>query len=567
MVNFELINLINNKILNKDLRLSLLFALLMIVTASVLEVVSIGAFLPFIEILLSGKEGLLNYKFISGNTFLNEALYQTSEKNIVIYGIIFFASIVVFKNIVVFYFHYYREHIHYKLQTFLINKLFKNIIVKNFDDFYKKNTAIYYNLLVRESGQTSHSINIFLQLFNELIVLIFVIGLLLLIQPFVTIILILIFFILSWPVYYFTKEKIKKMSSERISRDQNMIKNVNEAIMLFKYLKVNFLERFFLNLFDNNNIKSYNLQKKMSVLQFFPRYYLEAITIIIFSATIILINLDQNSLKDILPLIAVFSFAGLRLLPLIKSLVMGLQEIKRGSPSIRSVCEELTNENDFQSSFNNKKFEFIKVKNLNFNYSKSSNLIKNFNLEIKAGDKILINGPSGSGKTSLIDVLIGIKKQNSGTISIDEKNLSQSLFKELKISYIPQDSYLIDDTIKNNITFPVPNLDIQNYNKIINIVGLSDLIANYPSRDNTHIGERGYKISGGQKQRIIIARSLIIKPEILILDEATNALDINSEDLIIKNIINTYKDLTVMIISHRNLDHDLFNKTINLGGK
>ena len=79
--------------------------------------------------------------------------------------------------------------------------------------------------------------------------------------------------------------------------------------------------------------------------------------------------------------------------------------------------------------------------------------------------------------------------------------------------------------------------------------------------------ERGYKISGGQKQRIIIARSLIIKPEILILDEATNALDINSEDLIIKNIINTYKNLTVMIISHRNLDHDLFNKTINLGGK
>ena len=114
----------------------------------------------------------------------------------------------------------------------------------------------------------------------------------------------------------------------------------------------------------------------MSVLQFFPRYYLEAITIIIFSATIILINLDQNSLKDILPLIAVFSFAGLRLLPLIKSLVMGLQEIKRGSPSIRSVCEELTNENDFQSSFNNKKFEFIKVKNLNFNYSKSSILLK-----------------------------------------------------------------------------------------------------------------------------------------------------------------------------------------------
>ena len=104
----------------------------------------------------------------------------------------------------------------------------------------------------------------------------------------------------------------------------------------------------------------------------------------------------------------------------------------------------------------------------------------------------------------MIDVLIGIKKQNSGTISIDEKNLSQSLFKELKISYIPQDSYLIDDTIKNNITFPVPNLDIQNYNKIINIVGLSDLIANYPSRDNTHIGEKVIKFLVVKNKEIII---------------------------------------------------------------
>jgi len=178
MPNFELISLINNKILNKDLRFNLLIVLLMIITASILEVVSIGAFLPFIEILLSGKEGLLSYKIINENTYLSNILNLTSEKNIAIYGIVFFAGIIVFKNIVVFYFHYYREHIHYKLQTFLINKLFKNIIIKNFDEFYKKNSSIYYNLLVRESGHTSHVINVSLQLFNELIVLFFVVVLL-----------------------------------------------------------------------------------------------------------------------------------------------------------------------------------------------------------------------------------------------------------------------------------------------------------------------------------------------------------------------------------------------------
>ena len=566
MPNFELISLINNKILNKDLRFSLFIVLLMIITASILEVISIGAFLPFIEILLSGKEGLLSYKIINENTYLTNILNLTSEKNIAIYGIVFFAGIIVFKNIVVFYFHYYREHIHYKLQTFLINKLFKNIIIKNFDEFYKKNSSIYYNLLVRESGHTSHVINVSLQLFNELIVLFFVVVLLFFIEPYITLLLLSIFFLLSWPVYFFTKEKIKRMSTERISRDQNMIKNVNEAIMLFKYLKVNFLEKFFFKLFDENNVRSYNLQKKMSVLQFFPRYYLEAITIIIFSGVLIFASINRSSLVDILPIIAVFSFAGLRLLPLIKSLVMGFQEIKRGSPSIRSVCNELFETNYSQPELNNKEFNKLSIKNLNFNYSKSLDLIKDFNLEIKSGDKILLNGPSGSGKTSLVDVLVGIKKQKSGFIYIDEKKVAKSLFKELKISYIPQDSYLIDDTIKNNIIFPVERFDLNKYNKIIDVVGLKDLISNYPNKDETFIGEKGFKISGGQKQRIIIARSLIIQPKMLILDEATNALDIESENLIIKNILNFYKDMTVVIISHRKLDQTLFNKTINLGG-
>ena len=124
MPNFTLINLINKKILNSELRLNLLVALLMIVTASILEVVSIGAFLPFIEILLGGKEGLLNNKIIYENNFLSSFLKTIPESKIIIYGIILFGSIIVFKNIIVFYFHYYREHLNYKIQTNLINRLF-----------------------------------------------------------------------------------------------------------------------------------------------------------------------------------------------------------------------------------------------------------------------------------------------------------------------------------------------------------------------------------------------------------------------------------------------------------
>ena len=133
-----------------------------------------------------------------------------------------------------------------------------------------------------------------------------------------------------------------------------------------------------------------------------------------------------------MPIIAVFSFAGLRLLPLIKSFVLGLQEVKKGSPSIRTVCDELIKEKFYNVEFNDKSFKKIQVKNLSFNYSKNIKLINDFNIEIEAGDKILVKGVSGSGKTTLMDVLIGIKNYQKGNILLDEQPLNDSLFKAVR---------------------------------------------------------------------------------------------------------------------------------------
>ena len=303
----------------------------------------------------------------------------------------------------------------------------------------------------------------------------------------------------------------------------------------------------------------------MSILQTLPRYYFEAITVIVFSGILIYIRPNGDSFEDMLPLIAVFSFAGLRLLPLIKSVVMGLQEVKRGTPVVKSVCEELTSDSLTHEIIEHKNFKKVLIKDLNFQYSDKVRILNKFNFEINSGDKILVQGQSGAGKTTFIDILIGVKKQNSGSIFLDEKEINSSLYKNTPISYIPQSSYLIDDTIQNNIIFPVEKYDEKYLKEIIRIVGLNNIIHSLPEKENTFLGENGYKISGGQKQRIIIARSLILNPKILVLDEATNALDIKSEATIIKNIVSYFKDMTIFIISHRNLDEGLFNKTIKIG--
>ena len=167
MFKFELIKLINSKILNSELRINLFLVLLMIFIASILEVISIGAFLPLVEIVLGGKSGLLENEIVNNNIFLSEFLKKISEDRIIILGLVSFGFIIVFKNILVFCFHYYREFINCKLQTSLVNNLFKKIMNKDYDNFYEKNSSIYYNLLVREAGRTSHTINVFLHLISS----------------------------------------------------------------------------------------------------------------------------------------------------------------------------------------------------------------------------------------------------------------------------------------------------------------------------------------------------------------------------------------------------------------
>ena len=364
----------------------------MIFIASILEVISIGAFLPLVEIVLGGKSGLLENEIVNNNIFLSEFLKKISEDRIIILGLVSFGFIIVFKNILVFCFHYYREFINCKLQTSLVNNLFKKIMNKDYDNFYEKNSSIYYNLLVREAGRTSHTINVFLHLFNEITVLFFVIAFLLILQPVFTSTLVIIFFLVSLPIYILTKEKIKSMSSKRIIRDQNVLKNITEAFSLFKYLKVHFLENSFLKSFNSNNFESNNLQKNMSILQTLPRYYFEAITVIVFSGILIYIRPNGDSFEDMLPLIAVFSFAGLRLLPLIKSVVMGLQEVKRGTPVVKSVCEELTSDSLTHEIIEHKNFKKVLIKDLNFQYSDKVRILNKFNFEINSGDKILVQG-------------------------------------------------------------------------------------------------------------------------------------------------------------------------------
>lgn len=196
----------------------------------------------------------------------------------------------------------------------------------------------------------------------------------------------------------------------------------------------------------------------------------------------------------------------------------------------------------------------IEFKDINFRYGTRELILKNVNLKINQGEKIALVGQSGSGKTTLIKLLMNFFQNETGNIfinGIDIKDIQLESLRE-KIAYIPQDTFFFNDTIKRNLSFgSSEEIEIKEIEEIAKLAKIHDFINNLPLQYNTFLEENAMNISGGQRQRLAIARALLRKPDILILDEATSNLDSTTENAISETIQTYCKDITTIIIAHR----------------
>jgi len=196
----------------------------------------------------------------------------------------------------------------------------------------------------------------------------------------------------------------------------------------------------------------------------------------------------------------------------------------------------------------------ISYKNVNFKYDTTNDkAIKNLNLEIKGGTMTALVGHSGAGKSTVINLLPRFYDPQEGTISIDGKNISQINLNSLRknISLVSQDVILFDDTIKNNISYANPEASNDELEEACKNSAASEFIEKLPKKFDTIVGENGVRLSGGQKQRISIARAILKKSPIILLDEATSSLDADSEEIVQQAINNLTKNKTTIVIAHR----------------
>ena len=268
------------------------------------------------------------------------------------------------------------------------------------------------------------------------------------------------------------------------------------------------------------------------------------------------------STATMVPLISLLAVSAVRLIPAFGAISISLTTIRTKTPSFDFVTKEISeleNTNIVLDQRKEKEIKFFRdiyIKEVNFRYPNTNIYsIIDLNLSIKSGKKIGFVGSSGAGKSTFVNLLLGLLQPTKGKILIDDKDISENLRNwQSQIGYVSQDIYLLDDTIRNNIAFGQSSTNI-NSEYLLNAIKTAQLekfVNSLPNGEETIIGNRGIRISGGQKQRIGIARALYNKPRVLIFDEATSSLDLENERKIMDKIYQSNKELTFIIISHRN---------------
>ena len=427
------------------------------------------------------------------------------------------------------------------------------------NNFFKKNNSSLAFSAITETQHISACIGLVFVLIAEFFLLSGIFIILMIYQTKITLILSFIIGVSSFIFLIFFKKKINVFSVTRREGEEENMKQINEmfdGLLEIKSYKVTdfFMKKYLINL------KRYLENLKFSaILPSLPKLWLEFISLLLITLLLSYMLKNNFSQSMIISTVGLYVAAVFRLMPSINKIINAIQTIKYFEPVLDNLSNDfgVVNKNIIVEEKDIKKIKMnskIILSNLSYGYNESDLLIENLSLIINKNQKIGITGKSGCGKSTLVKILAGLIKPISGKFIIDEKINIEADYLNLKnISFVPQDIFIMSDSIRKNIAFGIDDTDIDDkkINYCIKKVQLDSLISSFDDGINHKLLESGKNLSGGQKQRIGIARALYYEPDIMVFDESTSSLDLINEQKILELIQEVSADKTVIFVSHR----------------
>ena len=538
-------------LLSSEQKKRLIIVLILLIFGTILEMIGIAVLLPLLSIFSGGN----NFDFIK--YFFHEKNI-TSEK-LILYLVTIIVLFYFFKFLFLVFLSWRQSGFIANLSYELTSDLFRGYLNQPYLFHIQNNTSILLRNLQAELGQFTTYVQAAVLLLLEFMTIIGIGSVLVYNQPMAAFV--AAFFLLI-VVYFFnkyTKNKIVLWGKVRQEQGEKINKHFFQGLGGIKEVKFFRKENHFYNQAQQILKTSSDISTKYLTIGQIPRYFLEFMALLGIFIIIVVMQIRGMTSKTIFPILGLYLAASFRIIPSINRVLNSLQTMKYLNPVIDVLFNEFKLINNttvpIESSVDTTFRKQIELNNICFSYPNSeTKVIDNLSIQIQKGTTIGIIGKSGSGKSTLIDILLGLHNQTSGEILVDGVNIASNIRSwQQNIGYVPQNVYLIDDTIKANVAFGIAPELINEYSvdKAIRSAQLSELIMNIPGGKNSIVGERGIKLSGGQKQRIGIARALYSDPDILVLDEATSALDNENEANFMETILHYKNSKTIIIVAHR----------------
>lgn len=537
-----------------------LFLVLMIsIFMALIEVIGVGSIMPFISVATKPET-------IHTNIFLSWIFAYFGFKKDVDFliflgiGVLFF---LISTNITQAIMAYIKTRFGSMRRHSISTRLMEGYLTRDYPFFLNRNSFDFVKTITTEVDQfIKGSVMQLVDLIARTIQTCLLLAFLFIVNPVSTLIVTVAIAIIYGAIYNGIRRILHRLGKQRLEMFSLRAKIVSESLWGIKEVKITGTEKVFLEQYKVPSKDIAIVESQSEIVGDVPKFALETIAFSSIMVFIMVTMIRFGDFSEIAGSITLFAYAGYRLIPAVQGLFKALTKVKYSSATAKKLIREFESFGEIKPLARRKsaRLEFKKkltINNLTFTYPKSdSPVIEGLSFEIQANQMVGFAGTTGSGKTTIVDILLGLLQPDSGTITVDDINLDTQNVEawQLNLGYVPQNIYLSDNSLYENIAFGIPpeEIDEEQVVEAAKKAQIHDFILNsLPKRYDTHIGERGIRLSGGQKQRIGIARALYRNPTVLVMDEATSALDNQTENAVMEAIDSLQGTRTIILIAHR----------------
>ena len=540
-------------------RTQLLALLMVVLVGSLLEIVGIGVFLPFVKIVSEPNLALENAR--AGAILRRLGLVEPGS--IILTSSVALVSLFAFKSVYL--------AVQWRLVYRFGYRKMAQVSAEIFGGYLRSPLAFHFNRNSTELTQTLSTevklafgevLTPSILLSAEVIVAIGIVAVLVVVNPVAALGGLVAVGLLGWTIARLTRRRLHVLGQVRADEQQQKFRYLQQGLGGIKEIRVLRREDFFERGFRRSEKRYVRALQGSLLLNLYPRLAMELVAVFLLTGTIALLLLSGRGLEEALPTLAVFGAAVIRLVPAAGKITSGVNRIRFYTPSVVIVHDEWLRakraDKEFQELNAGPPIIFrkeIRFEEVHYEYPDAPHpAVQSLSLSIPLGQSVGFVGPSAAGKTTLLHLLLGFLEPTSGRILVDGADIRRNIGSwQRQIGYIPQDLYLLDDSVRRNVAFGIPDDEIDE-EAVWKALEAAELVASIRDLDtglDALTGERGARLSGGQAQRLAIARALYHDPQVLILDEATSSLDYETEARISTTLQSLAGTKTLVIVSHR----------------